>query len=125
MNSQTVSLLANGLLETIYMTLVSTLIGYLIGLPVGILLTVTDKEGIKPNAVVYKILDFITSVIWSQVKNLVFLHSLLVCDLPTSTSHTDHLISLILGVLLKIEPLAPGDLLSVVLSLASGQGCPL
>ena len=65
MNSQTVSLLANGLLETIYMTLVSTLIGYLIGLPVGILLTVTDKEGIRPNAFVYRILDVIINIMRS------------------------------------------------------------
>ena len=65
MNSQTVSLLANGLLETIYMTLVSTLIGYLIGLPVGILLTVTDKEGIRPNALVYRIVDVIINIMRS------------------------------------------------------------
>jgi D-methionine transport system permease protein len=65
MNSQTAQLLLNGLLETVYMTLVSTLIGYAIGLPVGILLTVTDKEGIRPNALVYRIVDVIINIMRS------------------------------------------------------------
>ena len=42
MDVKTMELLANGLGETVYMTLVSTALGYLIGLPIGILLTVTD-----------------------------------------------------------------------------------
>jgi D-methionine transport system permease protein len=65
MNSQTFHLLMNGLWETVYMTLVSTLLGYLIGLPVGILLTVTDKEGIHPNAFVYRIVDVIINIMRS------------------------------------------------------------
>lgn len=47
------------------MTLTSTLIGYVIGLPMGILLTVTDKDGIHPNAAVYKVLDVIANLIRS------------------------------------------------------------
>jgi D-methionine transport system permease protein len=65
MNSQTVQLLLNGLRETVYMTLVSTFLGYVIGLPVGILLTVTDKEGIRPNALVYRIVDVIINIMRS------------------------------------------------------------
>lgn len=65
MNTQTISLLANGLLETVYMTLVSTLIGYVIGLPVGILLTVTDKDGIRPNTFIYHIIDVIINLMRS------------------------------------------------------------
>jgi D-methionine transport system permease protein len=58
-------LLAGGLRETVYMTLVSTFLGYVIGLPVGILLTVTDKDGIKPNAFIYRILDVIINIMRS------------------------------------------------------------
>jgi D-methionine transport system permease protein len=58
-------LLAEGLRETVYMTLVSTFLGYVIGLPVGILLTVTDKDGIKPNAFIYRILDVIINIMRS------------------------------------------------------------
>ena len=65
MDVKTMELLANGLGETVYMTLVSTALGYLIGLPIGILLTVTDKEGIHPNAVIYRILDVIINIMRS------------------------------------------------------------
>ena len=47
------------------MKLTSTLIGNVIGLPMGILLTVTDKDGIHPNAAVYKVLDVIANLIRS------------------------------------------------------------
>ena len=36
-----------------------------IGLPVGILLTVTDKDGIRPNAFIYRILDVIINIMRS------------------------------------------------------------
>ncbi len=65
MDSKTIMLLAEGLRETVYMTLVSTFLGYVIGLPVGILLTVTDKDGIKPNAFIYRILDVIINIMRS------------------------------------------------------------
>ncbi len=65
MDSKTIMLLAGGLRETVYMTLVSTFIGYVIGLPVGILLTVTDKDGIRPNAFIYRILDVIINIMRS------------------------------------------------------------
>lgn len=58
-------MIGKGILETLYMTLVSTLLGYALGLPMGILMTVTDKNGIKPNAVIYKILDVISNVVRS------------------------------------------------------------
>ncbi|MBD5524150.1 MAG: ABC transporter permease [Lachnospiraceae bacterium] len=55
----------DGLKETLFMTLLSTLFGYLLGLPMGIALAVTDKNGIKPNAVVYKVLDVIANIVRS------------------------------------------------------------
>ena len=56
------SMIGTGILETLYMTVVSTVFGYLFGLPMGILLCITDKEGLKPNKVVYKILDVIANI---------------------------------------------------------------
>lgn len=55
-------LLLEGIRDTLYMTLLSTFCGYLIGLPLGILLTITDKEGIAPNKVVYTIFDVIINI---------------------------------------------------------------
>ncbi|MDD4000796.1 MAG: ABC transporter permease [Bacilli bacterium] len=38
-----------GLVETLYMVLASTILAYLFGLPLGVLVVVTQKDGIKPN----------------------------------------------------------------------------
>ena len=51
-----------GVGETLYMTLFSTFFGYVFGMPLGILLKVSDKEGLRPNAVLYKILDVIANI---------------------------------------------------------------
>ena len=47
------------------MTLASTFFGYVLGLPLGVILAVTDKDGIKPNAFIYKILDIIVNILRS------------------------------------------------------------
>ena len=65
LDSTTIHMLVEGTGATLYMTLLSTFFGYVLGLPIGIILTITDKEGIKPNAVVYKILDFIINILRS------------------------------------------------------------
>lgn len=44
------SMMAQGLYETVYMTLVSTFMSYLFGLPLGIILTTTDQGHIMPNS---------------------------------------------------------------------------
>lgn len=58
-------LVGQGLLETLYMTIVSTLMAYIIGLPVGMLLAVTDKEGIRPSPTVNRIVGGIVNVLRS------------------------------------------------------------
>ena len=65
MNAQLWNLLATDTGATIYMTLVSTLFGYLIGLPLGIILTVTDKDGVSPHPVIYRIIDVVTNIMRS------------------------------------------------------------
>lgn len=64
-DSTTVSMIIKGIGETLYMTLLSTLFGYVLGLPLGIALAVTDKTGIKPNKIVYRILDLLSNIIRS------------------------------------------------------------
>ena len=61
-NSTIINMLLEGTVDTLYMTIFSTFFGYVIGLPLGIVLTVTDKEGIKPNTAVYKVLDVIVNI---------------------------------------------------------------
>ena len=62
---EVISMIIKGIGETLYMTLVSTLIGYLFGIPMGVLLAVSDKEGLRPNAVLYKVLDVIANIVRS------------------------------------------------------------
>ncbi len=64
-DNETIMMLVEGTRDTLYMTLMSTLFGYVLGLPMGILLTVTDKEGIRPNAFIYKVLDVIVNILRS------------------------------------------------------------
>ena len=60
-----IEMLAQNTLITLYMTLVSTFAAYVLGLPMGIVLVVTAKGGLKPNRMVYKILDIVVNVVRS------------------------------------------------------------
>lgn len=51
-----------GIWETIYMTLLSTAIAYIIGLPIGVLLSITDKEGIHPIPWLNKALGIVVNI---------------------------------------------------------------
>ncbi len=61
-DNEVIMMIVRGIGETLYMTLVSSFLGYVLGLPMGIILTVTDKDGIRPNASVYKIFDAVSNV---------------------------------------------------------------
>jgi len=65
MSNEVIQMILKGVLDTLYMTLLSTFFGYVVGLPLGIVLAVTDKDGIEPNAVVYRVLDVIANIIRS------------------------------------------------------------
>ena len=62
LSSKEISMLIEATGTSVYMTLVSTLMAYVIGLPIGILLVVCAPGGLKPKAVLYKILDFIVNI---------------------------------------------------------------
>ena len=64
-SKEVIQMIAEGVWQTLLMTVVSTVFGYLIGLPMGVALAVTDKEGLAPNKVVYQILDFIANIVRS------------------------------------------------------------
>ena len=72
--------------ETVYMTLLSTLISYLIGLPLGIILTVTDKDGIHPIPVLNKVLGFIVNIFRSMPFIVLMVAMLPVAKLVVGTS---------------------------------------
>ena len=70
LDSEMIKMLVEGTRDTLYMTLFATFFGYLFGLPMGILLMVTDKEGIRPHSkgaqraydMIYKILDVVVNI---------------------------------------------------------------
>ena len=64
-SSEVVQMIIRGIGESLYMTLAATLFGYVLGLPWGVVLAVTDADGIKPNRPVYRVLDFVTNIMRS------------------------------------------------------------
>ena len=64
-DSQVIMMIVKGTGATLYMTLVSTLLAYLLGLPLGIALVVMAPGGLKPNKIVYKILDVVVNIVRS------------------------------------------------------------
>ncbi len=60
-----IDMISLGIGETLYMTLASVALSYLFGLPLGIALTITGKDGLCENLVIYKVLDAISNIIRS------------------------------------------------------------
>ena len=88
MTTNEINMILVGVWQTVYMTLVSTLFGYVLGLPWGIALTVTAKDGLHPNKVVYRILDIAANIMRS-VPFLIML--ILGCSLMTLTTTPNEL----------------------------------
>ena len=54
--------LLQGIWETIYLTFISSFVAYVFGLPIGVLLTVTDKDGIHPIPWLNKIIGILVNI---------------------------------------------------------------
>ena len=61
-SKEVINMIIVGVGQTLTMTLVSTIVAYLIGLPLGIALVVTADGGLRPNKIVYKILDIVVNI---------------------------------------------------------------
>lgn len=62
MSSAEIRMIITGIGQTLLMVFCSTLFGYVFGLPLGVLLFVSDKDGIRPNRGLYRVLDFIVNI---------------------------------------------------------------
>ncbi|NGM18336.1 methionine ABC transporter permease MetI [Eggerthellaceae bacterium zg-893] len=60
-----IDLLATGVLETLYMVFASTIIAYVLGIPLGVILYVTDANGICPNRVVNVVVGVVVNILRS------------------------------------------------------------
>jgi D-methionine transport system permease protein len=65
MREEIVTMLLQGIGETLYMSVFATLFGYVIGLPWGVALCITGKNGIKHNSGIYFVLDVIANIMRS------------------------------------------------------------
>ena len=64
-DAKTIAMLLEGIWDTLYMVIISSGVSYLLGIPLGILLVVTDEDGIKPFPVFQKILGLIINLLRS------------------------------------------------------------
>lgn len=64
-SKEIIGLLLTGIYETLYMVIVSTLISYILGIPLGLILNITDKDGICENRVINSVLGFIINFLRS------------------------------------------------------------
>ena len=65
MDSKMINIIIEALGQTIYMVFFSTLFASVLGFILGIIVTVTAPKGLKPNAVIYKVLDLVINVLRS------------------------------------------------------------
>ena len=61
-DAQLVEMLWEGVLDTLYMTIVSTILSYVFGMVMGVLLVICRKDGIEPRPVFYAVLDMVVNL---------------------------------------------------------------
>ena len=64
-DNATTMMVVEGTFVTLYMTLATTFMGYVLGLPMGIALVITAPKGLRPNKIIYKVLDVVVNVVRS------------------------------------------------------------
>lgn len=60
--NDTIIMLMQGTIDTLYMTFVSTIFAYLFAFPIGIALVATKKDGLYPMTLLNRILDIIVNI---------------------------------------------------------------
>ena len=61
-DQQTVEMLLVGVWDTLYMTVAATFFSYVFGMVMGVVLVICRKDGIRPNALVYNVLDVVVNL---------------------------------------------------------------
>ncbi|MCQ2609532.1 MAG: ABC transporter permease [Lachnospiraceae bacterium] len=56
------SLYTDAIRDTLYMTITSSFLSYVIGIPLGILLYMTNKDGMSPNSIIYNALSTVVNI---------------------------------------------------------------
>ena len=100
MNADMISLLGQGFWETLIMVLGSGFLGSLIGIPLGVLLHVTDKEGLMPKLATNAIVGVIVNAVRSTpfIILLVAIYPLTRLIVGTTIGTTATIVPLVIGV---------------------------
>ncbi len=61
-DQQTVEMLLVGVWDTLYMTVAATFFSYVFGMVMGVVLVICRRDGIRPNALVYNVLDVVVNL---------------------------------------------------------------
>lgn len=86
MNNDVIHFLLTGTKETLYMVSISSVIALILGVPIGVLLVVTDKNGIFPILKVNKIIGIFINVIRSMPEMILIIILLPLAKLITGTT---------------------------------------
>ena len=108
-----------GVWQTVYMTFLTSLFAYVIGLPLGVVLWVTDKDGLHPNKGVNTVLGFIVNFFRSMIPAARLL-------LGTSTGNGAVIVTLIIAAAPYVARMVESSLKEVpagVIEAAQAMGC--
>ena len=61
-DQQNAGMLLVGVWDTLYMTVAATFFSYVFGMVMGVVLVICRKDGIRPNALVYNVLDVVVNL---------------------------------------------------------------
>jgi len=127
-DGSTVAMIARSLLETLYMTVLSTSLAYVLGLPLGVLLVISEKNGILPLPKLNKLLNLVVNI----VRSVPFL-ILLIAVIPftrfvigTTIGSTATVVPLVIGAAPFIARLVESSIKEVdkgVIEAAISMGC--
>jgi len=98
-SKEMLNLFLEGTFETFYMVLVSTFAAYVIGLPLGVVLVVSEKDGIRPMPAVNRILGIVINLLRSApfLILLVALTPVTRAIVGTSLGSTATIVPLVIG----------------------------
>ena len=86
MSSDTVEYLITATQETLYMVSISSIFALILGVPIGVLLVVTDKNGVFPLVKINKVIGFFINVIRSMPEMILIIILLPLAKLIVGTT---------------------------------------
>ena len=117
-----------GIWQTVYMTGLTTLFAYLIGLPLGVILWVTDKDGLHPNKGVSTVLGFIVNF-FRSIPAVILMVAMIPAArflLGTSTGNGAVIVTLIIAAAPYVARMVESSLKEVpagIIEAAQAMGC--